>query len=122
MKHYIRLSVALLIATSLTGCVIAIGNDAFDIEENWQHRQNRNVEYIHHLSLGQSMSSVESEIGDPDFVESFLRDGDEFELFYYRTQKLHDDGKTTIDETTPLVFVDRQLVGWGRSAIDKATL
>jgi len=30
-------------------------------------------------------------------------------------------GRTTKDETTPLVFVDGELVGWGESAIEYAT-
>lgn len=121
MNRFVQLTSTLLLATSLSGCVIAIGNSAFDTEEEWKQRQDRNANYIHHLDLGQSMASIESDLGDPDFIESFRRDGDAFRVLYYRTQRVHDDGRTTMDETTPLVFVNRELVGWGRSAIDKAT-
>jgi hypothetical protein len=32
---------------------------------------------------------------------------------FYRTQRKHSDGETTRDETTPLVFRDNRLIGWG---------
>ena len=121
MNRLVQLTGTLLLATTLSGCVIAIGNSAFDMEEEWKQRQDRNVDYIHHLDLGRSIASIESDLGHADFVESFQREGDTFRVLYYRTQRVHDDGKTTMDETTPLVFIDRELVGWGRSAIDKAT-
>lgn len=121
MNRFIQLFATVLLATSLNGCVIAIGNDAFDADEDWQVRQERNAAYIRHLDLGRSVASIESELGAPDFVESFQRDGDVFRVLYYRTQRIHDDRRTTMDETTPLVFVDRDLIGWGVSAIDKAT-
>ena len=121
MNRLTQMTGTLLLATSLSGCVIAIGNDAFDNEEEWQQRQSRNINYIQHLDLGRGMASIEADLGNADFVESFQRDGDDFRVLYYRTQRVHDDGKTTMDETTPLVFIDRELVGWGHSAIDKAT-
>ncbi|MCZ6854507.1 MAG: DUF3192 domain-containing protein [Gammaproteobacteria bacterium] len=121
MNRFIQLTAIVLSATLLSGCVIAIGNDAFDADEDWQERQEKNAAYIQHLDLGRSVASVESELGAPDFVESFQRDGDVFRVLYYRTQRIHDDRRTTMDETTPLVFIDRDLVGWGVSAIDKAT-
>lgn len=121
MNRLTQITATLLLATSLSGCIIAIGNNAFDDEEEWQQRQNRNVNYIQHLDLGRGLASIEADLGNADFVESFQRDGDDFRVLYYRTQRVHDDGKTTMDETTPLVFIDRELVGWGHSAIDKAT-
>ncbi len=121
MKALIRLTGILLLVLTLSGCIITIGNDAFDGDQDWHDRQERNNRYIRHLDLGQRMGSVESELGDPDFNESFTRDGNNFQVLYYRTQRLHNDGQTTIDETTPLVFIERELVGWGQNAIDKAT-
>lgn len=113
--------VVLLMLTSLAGCVVAIGNDSDHDEDQWENRQERNDRYIRQLQLGQSQSLVESELGRPDFSESFRRDGDEYQVIYYRTQRVRGDGHTTRDETTPLVFVDQVLVGWGESAIDRAT-
>lgn len=121
MNRFIQLIAILLLAITLSGCVIAIGTDSFDGWADWHERQGRNTSYIRHLHLGRSLSSIEADLGAPDFNESFNRDGESFQVFYYRTQRIHDDGRTTIDETTPLVFIDGELVGWGHSAIDKAT-
>lgn len=121
MNRFIQLMAILLLAITLSGCIIAIGTDTFDDLADWQVRQGKNTLYIRHLDLGRSLSSIEADLGFPDFTESFTRDGEAFQVFYYRTQRIHGDGRTTIDETTPLVFIDGELVGWGHSAIEKAT-
>jgi len=33
-----------------------------------------------------------------------MKGDDEYRVLYYRTQRLHADGDTTKDETTPLIF------------------
>ena len=121
MNRYAQIARTLILTVSLSGCVIAIGTDSFDKERDWQERQERNSAYIQYLQLGQSMGRIETDLGTPDFSESFHRDGDIFDVLYYRTQRVHNDSKTSMDETTPLVFVERELVGWGQSAVDKAT-
>ncbi|MDA0788844.1 MAG: DUF3192 domain-containing protein [Proteobacteria bacterium] len=121
MFRITQTALTLLVLTTLAGCVVAIGNDMEHDEDQWETRQERNDRYIRALQLGQSQSMVESELGRPDFSESFRRDGDEYQVLYYRTQRMHGDGRTSKDETTPLVFVDEVLVGWGESAIDRAT-
>ena len=121
MNRFAQITRAVILTISLSGCVIAIGTDSFDKERDWQQRQDRNSEYIQYLQLGQSMGLVETDLGAPDFTESFLRDGEVFDVLYYRTRRVHNDSKTSMDETTPLVFVDSELVGWGQSAIDKAS-
>ena len=45
--------------------------------------------------------------------EAFMDDGEEVRVLFYRTNHKHSDGETTRDETTPLVFRNDQLVGWG---------
>jgi len=111
-----------ILATLLSGCVVSIGNDDFDDEyEQWQSRQDRNLRMINNLDLGRELGSIEAEFGQPDFTDSFRRDGEAFRVLHYRTHHSHSDGKTTRDETTPLVFIDDQLVGWGDMAIEKAT-
>jgi hypothetical protein len=112
---------AALLTVTLSGCVIAIGGGGSDHDDGWKERQTRNSDYIRSLRLGQSRASTEADLGRADFIESFVRDGDEFTVLYYRTERVRDDGVTTIDETTPLVFVEGELVGWGHTAIDKAT-
>lgn len=106
----------------LQGCVIAVNTD--DFEENdwgeWKSTQKRNLHTIRALEMGRHIGSVRSEMGEPDFMDSFQRDGSTFEVLYYRTRRVHNDGRTTRDETTPLVFVNDALVGWGPSAVEKA--
>lgn len=107
----------------LAGCVISVNaHDDEDGPHGWRDRQERNERAINHLDLSRTKVSIESQLGSPDFVESFVRNGANFTVLYYRTRHVHSDGKTTKDETTPLVFVDGKLVGWGQSAIDHATV
>ncbi len=109
----------LFAVATLTGCVIAVNTD--DWENDWHTRQHENAEKIDQLELGRTEGSVRTDFGKPDFVESFLRNGDAFTVLYYRTRRVESDGVTSKDETTPLVFVDGVLVGWGDAAIDHAT-
>jgi hypothetical protein len=106
----------------MTGCVIAIGNDDWSDEgDEWEVRQAKNNRYIRRLDLGRSMNAIQADLGEPDFNESFQRNGETFQVLYYRTRRVHDDSVTTKDETTPFVFIDRELVGWGETAIENAT-
>jgi hypothetical protein len=101
--------------------VISINNDEWDSEEgDWEDRQKNNVRKIQKLELGRTRSSIKADFGEPDLVESFMRDEQNFSVLFYRTRHVHSDGMTTREETTPLVFVDDVLVGWGDSAVDKA--
>ena len=117
---------ALALLPIASGCVIAIDADEWDDDHRWtsgwEVRQHRNLDFINSLALGESIETVLSYLGDPDFTESFNREGERFEVLFYRTHRMHGDGATSKDETTPVVFVDGELVGWGDSAVDKATL
>lgn len=114
--------ICVLLTLALSGCVISVRDDGGwdDDPDDWQQVQERNQEAVAHLSLGRSLGSVTGELGTPDMTESFVRDGRTFEVLFYRTHRVHDDGRTTRDETTPLVFVDDELVGWGESAVKHA--
>jgi len=116
---------AMVIASQLalvSGCVVAVNTGDYDEDSgSWQKRQKANREAIAEMSLGRSQSDVEMEMGEPDFTESFQRNGDEYVVLYYRTHRVDGDGETTKDETTPLVFIDGRLVGWGESAVKHAT-
>ncbi len=87
---------------------------------DWERRQQRNRQAVDHLELGRSVSSVTGELGTPDMTESFVRDGRTFRVLFYRTRLVREDGRVTRDETTPLVFANGELVGWGESAIEHA--
>ncbi len=116
-----KLAAILLASSSLSGCVVAIGNDAFQEDEKWEQAEKRNDSYISTIDLGTSSASVKADLGEPEYRDSFKRNNDTFEVLYYRTQHRHSDGETTRDETTPLVFVDGLLVGHGPSAVENAT-
>lgn len=122
MTHILKLTTLFLLVVNLSGCVVAIGNDGWDEDEkNWENRQEKNLRYINRLDLGTTMASIESDLGEPDFSDSFQRNGEVFHIIYYRTRHIKSDGSTSRDETTPLVFIEKQLVGWGNLAIEKAT-
>ena len=116
-----RLAAILLSSTALTGCVVAIGNDGFQEDERWEQDQKRNDRYINGAQIGTSINAIRADLGEPDFQDSFQRHGEVFEVLYYRTHHRHSDGKTTRDETTPMVFIDGALVGYGPSAVENAT-
>lgn len=104
---------------ALSGCVINVGGH--EDSEDWLTEQRANQRAIQGLEIGMDRARVESRMGSPDFNEAFVRGGEEYRVLWYRTHRVDDDGRTTKDETTPLVFVDGQLVGWGDSAVDHAT-
>ena len=116
-----RLAAILLSSATLSGCVVAIGNDAFQEDEAWQQTQKRNDRYIESVLIGTSINAIRADLGEADFQDSFQRNGEVFEVLYYRTQHRHSDGKTTRDETTPLVFIEGALVGYGPTAVENAT-
>lgn len=117
-----RLLLLLALTASITsGCVITVNTDDEYDDNDWKSRQVRNERAINRMELGRSESSIARELGEPDFVDAFSRDGQAFKVLYYRTHRVRDDGVTTRNETTPLVFVDGVLVGWGETAIDHAT-
>ena len=121
MNQLIKISTLLFLVTSLSACIVKIDAENWDDEHNWKNRQDENSQYINRLDLGVSIADVRSDLGEPDYSDSFQRNGAVFHVLYYRTQHQESDGKTNKDETTPLVFIDKKLVGWGDLAIEKAT-
>jgi len=118
--------VCALLMLALGGCVISVHEDGAEgdwlggEQDDWRRRQERNREAIAQLELGRSVDAVIDELGPPDITESFVRDGLTYRVLRYRTHRVHDDGRTTRDETEPLVFVDGELVGWGEAAVQYA--
>lgn len=103
----------------LTGCVLYVpgeGTHSWDSEEDWKRRQSDNREYIAELDAGADLGLVRDDLGRPDFSETFDSDGRAVTVLFYRTHHEHSDGDTSRDETTPLVFVDGVLRGWGETA------
>lgn len=121
--RYRSTALILFAALMLNGCVLHIGRDGDDDDDQYDSvhaQETRNREAISRLALGSSLDQVRSQFGDPDFTEASLVDGHEIRVLRYRTHRTHSDGDTTRDETTPLVFEDGKLVGIGERAAAEA--
>jgi len=120
MKLVLNLVIATLLAVSVSGCVVIGGGDWSDDNKHWKERQKNNLTVINQLEINDSRQSILEQLGAPDFSEAFSKDGDNYRVLFYRTQHEHSDGETSKDETTPLVFKNDQLVGWGQDALGLA--
>jgi len=102
---------ALTAATS--GCVYVNGENIGP--SDWRDEQRTNSKLISELEIGAERSAVLTRLGPPSDSEAFTRDGEEMRVLFYRTQHKRSDGETTRDETTPLVFENDRLIGWGQA-------
>lgn len=116
MKSLLIGTFAAFFLSTLSGCVIVAGDHDWD-NENWQSQQRENRETISELELQTERSKIISKLGAPSFSDAFVKDGVEYRVLYYRTQHTKSDGETTKDETTPLVFMNDKLVGWGSDVL-----
>ena len=102
----------------LSGCVVSVGGDSDGYyTQDWEKREKNNRRHISKLETDMTLESISNRMGLADFDESYQRETDDYRVLYYRTQRLADDGVTTKDECTPLVFRNGRLIGWGDSAI-----
>jgi hypothetical protein len=102
----------------LSGCVISVGGDGDGYYgQDWEKREKNNRRHISKLDTDMTLESISNRMGLADFDESHQKDSDDYRVLYYRTQRLADDGMTTKDECTPLVFKNGRLTGWGNSAL-----
>lgn len=121
MKKILLLATLLSSSALLSGCVISVGDSESGSyhQSDWQKREENNRRHIANLETGMQYQDVTRKMGIADFSELVQTEsGSQNRILYYRTQRLSDDGVTTKDECTPLVFVDGQLVGWGYSALN----
>ena len=101
----------------LSACVVSVGeNRGPSGEAAWQQAERENREAIARLSTDMHIEDVRRQMGTPDFLESLTVDGVPHQVLFYRTHRVHADGLTTRDETTPLIFENGFLVGWGETA------
>lgn len=96
-----------------TGCVI-IDSERVSLDD-WRDRQENNREAISNLEVGTSRTAVIDKLGTPAESEAFNVDGEELRVLFYRTHRRHSDGETSRDETTPIVFRNDALIGWGKT-------
>ena len=120
MKFIFSLIAVFVMATYLTGCIVVGGHDSDgDHHASWQSQQKENRQFISQLELKTSRSLVLDRLGSPDYSEALTIDQDEYRVLYYRTHHRHSDGKTSKDETTPLIFKNNLLIGWGEDMLAK---
>ncbi|WP_214000291.1 DUF3192 domain-containing protein [Arsukibacterium sp.] len=116
----IRTLSLLALAGLLTGCVVAIGDKDYEgsdgTDNEWRKTQRDNLNQINQFQPGMAFSDVISLLGNPDFTEFLVKDEQQVQVLFYRTQHKRSDGKTTKDECTPLVFINSQLHSWGEKA------
>ncbi|MEM1081479.1 MAG: DUF3192 domain-containing protein [Pseudomonadota bacterium] len=115
MSTVIKAITAVLAIVWLSGCVIAVGNDGDSRSDgSWQDRERDNRNAIEQLQTGMTYGQVRDWMPhQAEFTESFQADEITYQVLFYRTQRVQADGRVTRDETTPLVFADGFLIGWG---------
>ncbi|MBY6224543.1 DUF3192 domain-containing protein [Ferrimonas balearica] len=102
--------------------VVSVWEEAPATPDNmdWDDRQKHNVAAIATLEPGLSKAIVLERLGNPDFSEALTdHDGHGIQVLRYRTHRTKGDGETTPDETTPLLFRDGVLFGWGETAFEQ---
>lgn len=114
MKLLVQTALAGFLAVFMSGCIVIGDRDNHD---DWREVQRENRQIISDLELGTSRDRVLVLMGAPAFSEAFSRDGADYRVLYYRTQHRRSDGDTTKDETTPLVFKNDRLIGWGQEML-----
>ncbi len=84
----------------------------------WTDREAFNRKFIRQLDLTRqpAQSLVQQKLGGPDITEAFERDGQTYQLAYYRTQRAISDGITTKAECTALLYLNRQVIAVGSAA------
>lgn len=120
MRWFAAVSLALL-ATS--GCVVVVDNDKNSRTQStsFEQREADNRSTLATLKLGTSPNAVVGRMGTADFDELLSKDGVQYRVLYYRTQRVTADSMTTKDECTPLVFANDELLGWGESKLNLIT-
>lgn len=86
-----------------------MGVDALDPLD----REIVNRKAIQTLRIGDTLETVSEKMGTADFNEIKAFTDNTFQVLYFRTQLVKEDGITTRDECTPLVFENSNLIGWG---------
>jgi hypothetical protein len=118
MKIISNILVFIFLSISLSGCIVVGGGDWRDDDNSsWKKEQTNNKDVINQLEINDSRLSILEQLGAPNFSEAYMKGDDSYRILFYRTQHEHSDGETTKDETTPLIFKNDSLVGWGTDAL-----
>lgn len=110
---WVRITFVSALVVLASGCVFIDGE--YVDRDDWQEMQRDNRQAISLLEIGMSRNAVVSDLGTPADSEALMHDGEEVRVLFYRTQRKHSDGETTRDETTPVIFKNDSLIGWGQA-------
>lgn len=118
MKRLTLLALLASLVVALSGCVVAIGNEGPESgDSDWAEIERDNRRAIDSLRLGMGIREAQAAMPhEADFSEAFTNEGVAHRVLFYRTQRVEGDGVTARNETTPLIFANGELVGWGESA------
>ncbi|MBT1065730.1 DUF3192 domain-containing protein [Bowmanella sp. Y26] len=83
---------------------------------DWKDREQYNKVQVGKLELGTGRQAIIELMGSPDISEAKRSNDDKLQVMFYRTQHMESDGITTMNECTPLLFKNDQLVAWGEGA------
>jgi len=117
VKIFSNLVAITFLITGLSGCVIVGHDGRHGSKDDWEVEQAKNQSVINQLEISDSRQTIFEQLGAPDFSEAFTKDKDTYRILFYRTQRTSSDGLTSKDETTPLIFKNEKLVGWGDDAL-----
>ena len=104
-----------IVASSLLSACIYI-NKGGDSNSDWEKAERENKAVISSLQIDTAEADIRSRLGEPDFSEGYSDKDAAVRVLFYRTQRQKEDGITTKDECTPLVFRNGKLIGWGEKA------
>ncbi|WP_158967046.1 DUF3192 domain-containing protein [Paraglaciecola sp. L3A3] len=82
----------------------------------WKDRQEYNQIQISKIELGTTKKMILELLGSPDITEAKRANNTQWQIMFYRTRYIEDDGMTTQDECTPLLFENNKLVALGNQA------
>jgi len=96
---------------------INVNEEGAGRDTDWARVERENRLAIESLDTGLALDEVRSVMPhEPAFTEAFSVDDVDYRVLFYRTQRVAGDGVTRRDETTPLIFADGRLTGWGELA------
>lgn len=110
-----RISLGVVLYVVFAGLVLMYYPDDPDAMD-WQDREQFNKVQIAKLQLGTDRRAVIAQLGSPDISEAKQVAQTRYQVMFYRTQHMESDGITTLNECTPLLFENDNLVAWGEGA------
>ncbi|NVJ50388.1 MAG: DUF3192 domain-containing protein [Gammaproteobacteria bacterium] len=109
----LMLAATVTLSLMLSGCVIAIHDGERESYSATQEAQSLAFS-VSDLIIGSSINEVVDQLGGAVDSEGFERNGKTYIVLYYVFNTSRNSA------TTPLVFVDGKLVGWGHQVLESA--